>query len=489
MCKDFRERGEMADASDLGSDEETRGGSSPFARTKHFEERLFYNKELKMKITQTKNEGLNRSFKVVVPVDEFKAAYDKKLAETATKIKLPGFRPGNTPLNIVEQKYGQAIKGETAESLIQEGSRQAMVENKLKAAAAPKIDVGTFEDGKDFEFMVEVEVLPEVPEVDFSKIAVEKLTAEATDDEVQKALKRLADARRETEVVEATRPTKDGDVVVIDFVGTIDGQEFRGGSGKDFYLGLGSNTFIPGFEAQLVGKNIGDTVDVNVTFPAEYHVKELAGKAAVFKTTLKELRQYKETVLNDDFAKTFGQDTLDALKALIKEELSKEYANVSKVHLKRAILDALAPICKFEVPQSMVDMEFDAIWKQFENAKAKGQLDDDEKNAKEEDLKKEYTQIAERRVKLGLLLADVANRNNITVSAQDLQEAIAREATRYPGQEKQVFDFYQKNSRAVEALRAPLFEEKVIEFIAGKVKQEEKKMTPEELYAFDPDKK
>ncbi len=442
-----------------------------------------------MKITQNKSKGLIKSFKVVVAADEFKAAYDKKLAETAGKVKLPGFRPGNTPVTIVEQKYGQAIKGETAEGLIQEASRQAMSENNLKAAAAPKIDVDTFEDGKDFEFSIEVETLPEIDAVDFSKVKVEKLVADVTEEEVAKALKRLADARRETEVINENRPTKDGDVVVIDFVGTVDGKEFRGGTGKDFYLALGSNTFIPGFEPQLVGKNVGDKVAVNVTFPAEYHAKDLAGKAAVFETTIKELRQYKEPTMDDDFAKTFGQDTMDALKNLIKEELTKEYANVSKVHLKRAILDGLAPLCSFEAPQSMVDMEFDAIWKQFENAKARGQLDEDEKNAKEEDLKKEYQQIALRRVKLGLLLAEIANKNNITLSAQDIQNAIMAEASRYPGQEKQVFDFYQKNPRAMEALRAPLFEEKVVEFIAGQIQTTEKKMTPEELYAFDPDKK
>ncbi len=442
-----------------------------------------------MKISQTNKKGLIQTFTVVVPADEFKAAYDKKLAETATKIKLPGFRPGNIPVAIVEQKYGQAIKGETAETLIQEGSRQVLEENKIKAAGAPKIDVAKFDDGKDFEFSVEVETLPEVGTVDFSKVSVQKLTAEVTDKEVEDALKRLAESRRETQVIEANRPTQKDDVIVIDFTGTIDGKEFRGGSGKDFYLALGSNTFIPGFEDQLTGKNIGDKVDVNVTFPAEYHVKELAGKAAVFATTLKELRAYKDATVNDDFAKAFGQDTLDALKGLIREELTKEYANVSKVHLKRSILDALAPLCKFDAPQSMVDMEFDAIWKQFENAKARGQLDADEKNAKEEDLKKEYRQIAERRVKLGLLLAEIANQNKVTLSKEDVSKAVAAEAARYPGQEKQVFDFYQKNPRAMDALRAPLFEEKVVDFVASQIKTEEKKMTPEELYAFDPDKK
>ena len=442
-----------------------------------------------MKITENKSKGLVKSFKVVIPAAEFNTEYKQKLVATTKKVKLPGFRPGNIPVNIVEQKYGQAIKGDTAEELIQKASRQTMTENKLKAAAEPKINIDKFEDGKDFEFSIEVEVLPDIKPVDFSKIKVEKLVADATDAEVDTALKRLASTHKETEVISEKRKTKKGDIVVIDFIGTIDGAEFRGGSGKDFYLSLGSNTFIPGFEEQLIGKDVGDKVSVNVSFPAEYHAKELAGKPAVFETTIKELRQYKEATLNDDFAKNFGQDNLDALKTLIKDELTKEYNNVSKIHLKRSILDALVPSCDFEVPQSMVDMEFDAIWKQFENAKKNGQLDEDEKKAKEEDLKKEYKDIAIRRVKLGLLLAEIANQNDIRLKREDVQKALDAEMARYPGRQKEISEFYRKNPQAMEALQAPLFEEKVVNFIADKIQMTERKMTPEELYAFDPDKK
>ena len=442
-----------------------------------------------MKITQTNKKGLVQTFKAVVPVEEFQAAYTNKLMETSKKVKLAGFRPGNVPVHVVEQKYGQAIKGETAEDLIQNGVRQILTENKLKSAATPKIDVEKFEDGKDFSFTVEVETLPEIDKVDFSKVSVEKLKAEATDQEVEDALKRLADSRKETEVINEDRPTKKDDIVVIDFKGTIDGEEFRGGAGKDFYLALGSNTFIPGFEDQLIGKKIGETVQVNVSFPADYHVKDLAGKAAVFETKLKELRAYKEVKMDDAFAKLFGQDSLENLKKMIREELEKEYESVSKMHLKRAILDALAPLCKFYAPESMVKMEFDSIWRQFENAKAQGQLDESEKNAKESDLKKEYEEIALRRVKLGLLLAEVANQNGVVLSNDDIQKAIMREAARYADAGKQVFEFYQKNPRAMDALRAQLFEEKVIDYITTQIKTQEKKMTSKELYAFDPDKK
>ncbi len=442
-----------------------------------------------MKITETNKKGLTHTFKVVVPADEFEAEVQKRLQDIATKVKLPGFRPGKVPMNVVEQKYGQAVKGEAAEALVQQGSRQAFEENKLKAANTPKVDIGAFEDGKDFEFTVEAEVLPEIKPVDLTKVEVQKLTAEVTQKEIDEALKRLAQSRRETEVLNEDRPTKTGDIIVIDFVGSIDGKEFKGGKGKDYYLELGSNTFIPGFEDQLTGKKIGEKTLVNVAFPANYHVKELAGKQALFDVDIKELRKVKDVEMNDDFAKLFGKDTLDALKELVKDELAKEYANVSHIHLKRAILDALAPLCDFEAPQSMVDMEFDAIWKQYEAAKARGELDEDEKNAKEEDLKKEYKGIAERRVKLGLLLAEIANLNKITLSQDDLTKAIMAEARRYPGQEQKVFDFYAKNERALDTLRAPLFEEKVIDFVADNIKVNEKQLTVAELYAYDPDAK
>ncbi len=442
-----------------------------------------------MKITETKNKGLSHSFKVIVPKDEFATEVAKRLGTVASQVKLAGFRPGKAPLSVVEQKYGQAVKGEAAEHFVQQGIQKALEDNKLRSATNPKVDVVTFEDGKDFEFTMDVEVLPEIKPIDFSKIEVQKLTAEVTDKEINDALNRLVLSRRETEIVDEKRKTQKGDIIVIDFVGTIDGKEFRGGKGTDYYLELGSNTFIPGFEEQLTNVDIPGKATVNVTFPENYHAKEMAGKAAVFDVTLKELRKIKNPEINDDFAKAFGKDTLEALKELIKEELTKEYNNVSKVHLKRALLDALAEKTDFEAPAGMVDMEFNAIWHQFEEAKKRGDIDEDEKKMSDEDLKKDYKAIAERRVKLGLLLAEVANENKITLSQEDVSNAIMAEARRYPGQEKKVFEFYTKNPRALEALKAPIFEEKVIEFITEKVKLDNKVLSVEELYAYDPDKK
>ncbi len=436
----------------------------------------------------TKNK-LEHSFTVTIAAQEFADKMAKKLEEVRKEAKIQGFRPGQAPLSLIKSKYENAVKGEVLDDLIQEQTEKTLKENNIRPALRPKLEITKFEDGKDIEFKIDVEALPEVKPTDLKSLEVQKLTTEVTDAEITKALEKLAATKKTTEPVDEKRPTKAGDIVVIDFVGSIDGKEFKGGSGKDYYLDLGSNTFIPGFEDQLIGKEIGSTVDVNVTFPDNYHAKELASKKALFKVDIKELRRFKDPEINDEFAKLFGMKTLEKLKEVIKTELEKEYQNLSRMHTKRSLLDALAATHDFDVPQGMVNLEFEAIWKQFEDAKKNNQLDEDEKNKSEEDLKKEYRSIAERRVRLGLLLAEIANENKITLSQEDLTKALAAEARRYPGQEKIVFEYYQKNPQALDLLKAPLFEEKVVDFILGLVKLNEKKVSVDELYAYDPDSK
>ncbi|MBQ9089773.1 MAG: trigger factor [Alphaproteobacteria bacterium] len=430
---------------------------------------------------------LSHSFTVVIPAKEFADKQTAKLEEIRKEAKIQGFRPGQAPLNIIRSKYENAVKGEVLDELIQSYTEKTFEENKIRPALRPKVEIKTFEDGKDIEYTIDVESLPEIKPVDFKTLSIEKIVTQATDKEINAALEKLANARKTTEIVNEERETKTGDVIVIDFVGSIDGEEFKGGTGKDYYLDLGSNTFIPGFEDQLTGHKIGEKVDVNVTFPENYHAKELAGKKALFKVDIKELRKYKTPEMDDEFAKTFGSESFDALKEMIKTELNKEYVNVARMHTKRALLDALAEAHSFEVPQGMVDMEFDAIWKQFEEAKKNNQLDEDEKSKSDDELKAEYRQIAERRVRLGLLLAEVANENKITLTKEDLTNAVMAEARRYPGQEKMVFDYYQKNPQALDALKAPMFEEKVVDYILSVVQTVEKEMTAEELYAYNPD--
>lgn len=436
-------------------------------------------------MTKTK---LAHSFTVVISAQDFQDKITAKLEEVRKEAKIQGFRPGQAPMNLIKTKYENAVKGEVLDDLIQERATKTLEENKIRPALRPKIELTTFEDGKDIEFKMDVEALPEIKPADLSKLEVKKLVATATDKEINAAIEKLANAKKTTVPCDEKRETKTDDVIVIDFTGTIDGEEFKGGKGKDYYLALGSNTFIPGFEEQLTGKNIGEEVDVNVTFPETYHAKDLAGKKALFKVVIKELRKMSTPEINDDFAKMFGCDTLDKLKEMIKTELDKEYTNVARMHTKRALLDVLAEKHSFEVPQGMVDLEFDSIWKQFEEAKKNNQLDEEEKAKSEDDLKTEYRQIAERRVRLGLLLAEIANENKITLTQDDLTKAVMTEARRYPGQEKIVFEYYQKNPQALDALRAPLFEEKVVDHVLTVVKVKEEALSADELYAYNPDK-
>ncbi len=437
----------------------------------------------------TKNK-LAHSFEVVISAADFAAKIADKLEEIRKGANLQGFRPGQAPISLIKSKYENAVKGEVLDAIVQDAIRKKLESEKIRPALRPKFDITSFEDGKDISVKIEVEALPEIKPVDLKTLDVKQLAAEAGEEEISQALDKLANAKKTTELSDEKRATRTGDVIVIDFAGTMNGEPFKGGEGKDYYLHLGSNTFIPGFEDQLTGHNVGEKVDVNVRFPDTYHAKELAGKEALFKVDIKELRHFKTPEINDDFAKLFGQDSLAALTEMIKTELNKEYQKIARMHTKRALLDILAEKHDFDVPAGMVDLEFDSIWKQFETAKENGQLDAEEKAKDEDDLKKEYRTIAECRVRLGLLLAEIANQNKLTLTQEDLTNAIMAEAHhRYPGQEKVVFEFYQNNPHALDSLKAPLFEEKVVDFILGQVHINEEKISPKELYAYDPDAK
>lgn len=432
---------------------------------------------------------LAQSLKITIKAKDFADKMSARLEEIRKEAKLPGFRPGQAPVNMIRQKYENAVKGEVLDKAINDAVAAELAAKKLRPAMRPAVKMDKFEDGKDITLTVEFDALPEIKTKAFDKIKIERMKAMAGDQEIKDALDKLAEGRKSSELLKEDRATKKGDVVVIDFVGTMDGKEFKGGSGKDAYLELGSNTFIPGFEDQLTGHKVGETVDVNVTFPEKYHAKELAGKKAKFETKIKELRAWKKPEINDEFAKLFGSKDLADLKEMIKAELNKEYDRVARLHAKRALLDALSDEYDFEVPESMVKAEFEGIWAQFEKAKKNNQLDEDEKKKSEEALKKEYQKIAERRVRLGLLLAKVADENKVKVEREDLSKAIIEEARRYPGQEQRVFEYYTKNPEAMEMLRAPVFEEKIVDFLFGKVALTDKPTPVKDLYAFDPDKK
>lgn len=441
-----------------------------------------------MKVTEEKSKGLNKEYKAVIAAQDFEKEVDKRIDAIAKKSKIAGFRAGKAPKAMIKQKYRASVLGEVLDDMLRSSADQIISDNKLRPAVMPEIKLTSFNDGKDVEFEVVVEVLPEIKLNDFSKITLEKLMAEVPAEEVEKAIKYVAESRKENVKIAENRPTKNGDVAVIDFVGSVDGVEFQGGKGSDYPLELGSGSFIKGFEEQLVGKNVGDKVDVNVTFPENYHAKDLAGKPAVFAVEIKEIREPKPVVIDDEFAKSLGEESLDALRTKVTERIKNDYEAASKLKLKRALLDVLDKEYNFEVPQKLVDAEYEGIVKQYEQAKKFNQLDEYEKNRDEKDLLAEYKEIALRRVKLGLLLSEAGSAAELKISPDDINKAIMNEARKYPGQEKAVFDYYLKNKQAVEALKAPVFEEKIVDHILSLAKLNEKIVSVEELYSFDEDK-
>jgi trigger factor len=437
-----------------------------------------------MQVTETNADGLKREFKVVVPAGQLEQRTENRLAEIAREVRLPGFRPGKVPLKIVRQKYGASILGEVLEAAVNEGTGSAIEQKGLKPAMQPKVEITSYAEGKDLEFTVALEVLPEITAMDFASISLEREKALAPEDEVAETLSRIAERHESTEMVE--RASAAGDVVVIDFVGKKDGEAFPGGSAQGYSLKLGSNTFIPGFEDQLIGKKAGDTVVVDVTFPEGYGNEDLAGKPAQFDVTVHEVRAAKAAELDDELAKKVGMDSLDALKQAIKDEIVRELDGVSRTKLKRALLDVLAANHDFQVPQGMVDQEFEAIWKQVEADKQAGRLDESDAGKDDETLKADYRALAERRVRLGLLLADVGQKNEVTVTQDDVNKALVEEARRFPGQEHLVFQYYKNNPDALNSLRAPIFEDKVIDFILELAKVADKEVSAADLRK-DPD--
>ena len=354
---------------------------------------------------------------------------------------------------------------------------------------AISVKLEKFEDGKDITFTVEAEVLPEIKLGDFSKISLNKYVAKVPAAEIDKAIEYMSQSRRNSVKVEIDRATKKGDVAVIDFVGSIDGVEFDGGKGNAYPLELGSNSFIPGYEELLIGHKAGETVEVKTAFPKDYHAKNLAGKDALFVTTIKEIREYVPVEINDEFAKTMGAKDLADLKSKIETRILDDYATTSRIKLKRDLLDVFDKEYKFEVPQKLIDAEYKAIEKQYQTAKAQNRLDASEKNRDEKDVLAEYKEIALRRVKLGLLLSEIGTDAKLSVTPEDINKAIANEAKKYPGQEKAVFDFYLKNKQAIESLKAPAYEEKIVDYVLSKAKISDVEVTVEELYDFSDQEK
>ena len=444
-----------------------------------------------MQITQTVSEDLRRQFTVTYPASELDAKVTKRLEEMKGKVNLKGFRPGKAPVSFLKKQYGKSLMGEVVQAAVDEGSAKAISDNQLRPAIQPRIepvgDVQQVVDGKaDLQFTVTVDLMPEFVTTDVSKLVVERLVAEVPDSEVDEALERIARQTRSfTARPEGEAAVKD-DTVVIDYAGSIDGVAFEGGKGDDANLTLGSGQFIPGFEEQLIGAKAGDKVDVKVAFPADYHATELAGKDAVFAVTVKEVKAPDAIMIDDELAKKIGMPDLVTLKERVREQVKDDYTRASRLHLKRRILDALDNAHSFPLPPAMVDSEFTNIWAQVEaELKREGKTAADE-GGTEEELREEYRRIAERRVRLGLVLGKIGEQNGITVAGDEVQRAIMTRARQFPGQEQQVFEYYSKNPQAQAEIRAPLFEDKVVDFIAELAQVNDKTVDKETLFN-DPD--
>ena len=432
-----------------------------------------------MQIKQTKNVKSSAVYDIIVPAKVVNEKVSASLLKHSKNADIPGFRKGKAPQAILEQKFGQNAFSDSLNEVIQAAMEKIVKDDFLRVGIQPNVEIKSAEKGKDVTFSISFVLLPEVAFMDYSKIKLEIIKAKVAEEDVTKAIDNIAKDSRESETVE--RAANTGDVAVIDFLGKVDGVAFDGGQGSDYSLELGSNSFIPGFEEQLVGLKAGDKKDVEVTFPAEYQAENLAGKPAVFECEVKEVKAYVETKIDDAFAKKLGLDDLKALKANVEERLSCQFDSQTRTLIKTSLMDQLAEGHKMEIADEMIDMEFDGLWKQVQTAKEAGRLDAEDASKSEKDLEKEYRSLSERRVKLGILLTELSTEFKVEVTQDDVQKAVMAEAQRYPGQEMQVFEYYQKNPEVIEQLRAPLLEEKVVDVLIEKATTTVKEMSADDI--------
>jgi len=439
-----------------------------------------------MQVTETLSDGLKRGFTVVVPASDIEGRRAKRFAELGKTVRLPGFRPGRVPLAVVKQRYGGAVTAEVLEESVNEATQQVLNDRSLRSATQPKVELVSMGDAKDLEFKVEVELLPEITLPDFASIALTRLKAEPADEVIDRALNEIAARQRKLEDVEDIRPAVTGDMLTVDFLGSVDGVPFPGGAGTDMDIEVGGSGFIPGFTEQLEGISPGEERTIAVSFPDNYGATELAGKAASFVITAKKLKKIVLPAIDEALAEGLGfEGGLAEVRQAIASQVQREYDQLSRMRIKRELLDALSERATFPVPPTMVEGEFAQIWQRLEADRKEGKLDDDDKGKDDETLKAEYGAIAERRVRLGLLLSEIGRANNINVTVEEMNRAMRVEAGRYPGQEQKVLDFFRKNPQAADTLRGPIFEEKVVDFVLELAQVTDSVVTPEEL-ARDP---
>jgi len=439
-----------------------------------------------MQVTETLSDGLRRAFSVVVPAAEIEDKVRAKLAEISRTIKLPGFRPGKVPTNLVRQRYGASVMAEVMQDALNTATDQVVEERGLRPAGQPTVALAGEPqvDGKaaaDLAFSVEMELLPEITPPDLSALSLTRLKSDVAPEVIEKTLTRLASQQRELAPVEEDRGAEHGEVLTVDFLGSVDGVPFEGGAGQDTRVEIGGDGFIPGFSEGMIGMKAGEDRDIDVTFPAEYQAAALAGKAAVFKISAKSLSKPGEMAIDDALATKLGFESLEKLRETVTGQMQRELDQMSRLRIKRELLDVLAERADFPAPQNLVNAEFAAIWQRVEQDIASGEIDDEDRGKDTDILRAEYRAIADRRVRLGLLLSEIGRSAGVQVSQAELSQALRQEASRYPGQEMQVVEFFRKTPQAIEQLRGPLFEDKVVDYILEMAKVEDRMVSPEEL--------
>ena len=435
-----------------------------------------------MQVTETLNEGLKRAYSIVLPASELEAKVNEKLAEAQPEVEMKGFRKGKVPMALLKKQFGPRVMGEAMQEAIDGAMAEHFEKSGDRPAMQPKVEMTNqdWKEGDDVSVDMSYEALPEIPEVDMKSLKLEKLVVQPADADVDEALENLAKSSQNFEPRKKGSKAKDGDQVVIDFKGSVDGELFEGGTADDYPLVLGSNSFIPGFEEQLVGVKAGEEKDVNVSFPAEYGAPHLAGKDAVFACTIKEVKEPVAAVIDDELAKKFGSEDLDTLKGQIRDRLVAEYAGAARAVMKRGLLDALDGMVSFDLPPSLVEAEANQIAHQLwheENPDVQGH------DHPEIETTEEHTKLAERRVRLGLLLAELGRVNKIEVTDAEMTQAVMNQARQYPGQERQFFEFVQQNAQMRQQLQAPIFEDKVVDFIFELADVSDKEITKDDLQA------
>ncbi|MGC2776120.1 MAG: trigger factor [Bradyrhizobium sp.] len=446
-----------------------------------------------MQVTETLSEGLKHEFQISVPAADLDAKADAKLVDMKDKVRINGFRPGKVPVAHLKKIYGRSVMAEMIDQTIRDTNTQIFTERGFRLATEPKVTMATEEaevekiltGQSDLTYTVAVEVVPAIALADFKTFSVEKPVADITDADVDEAIKRLADANRGYAAKVEGAKAESGDRVKVSFKGTIDGVAFEGGTGEGIDVVIGSNTFIPGFEDQLLGIGVGETRTLKVTFPTNYLNNELAGKAAEFETTATAIEAPEDKVIDDEFAKTLGLESLDKLKQLMRDRLAGEFSQATRQRVKRTLLDRLDETHKFDAPPSLIDEEFNLMWNSVKaEMDSSGKTFADE-NTTEDKAKEEYRTIADRRVRLGLVLSEIGEKNKITVTDDEVSRAVIERARSMPGREKEVWDFYRSNAQALAQLRAPIYEDKVVDFILELANVTEKKVSKDELFKDD----